>query len=397
MKTALFWVIQKNIIPEWHPRNLLECFRICFETLINYVYHGVCPNFFIPENNMFFGKVYGNIQHNLYQQLISLKRIWPSCLLLSQEMEKKLHKYSNCPIPVNCQVIRPIPEFDREFFFEIFSYTFYQIKIIFDPIKSLQTLEQILENETLTKYQKTFMQVYVSDILRILAFETASCCANASNKTKYFFEMRSDEMLRLSRKFGFLSTPLYVALFLYKTNRYLKAVEVLECLKIKMSKKSVMYRYTTDDSAYEEAVEELPWSIRLNRNVVADIVLDSDLDYLSELSLEQEVSKNFMPAIGIPPYVMLYFLLVLCYRRVNARKAQEALDDLFIFLHNDEEEYVLSEFRNISWQILGICQELTDHKEAALVSYKKAVEEEKQVNKISEAAIKRIDRIQSGQ
>ncbi|XP_062603992.1 uncharacterized protein LOC134265797 [Saccostrea cucullata] len=400
MKTVLFWVIQQNIIPEWHPQNLLECFRICFETFINYVYHGVCPNFFIPENNMFFGKVYGNVQHNLYQQLISIERIWPSCLLLSPSIEKQLRRYTNCPIPVDLQVKLPIPKFDGEYFFEIFSYTFYQIKIIFNPIKSLHVLEKILKDKhfTITKYQKTFMQVYASEVFRILAFETLSYCTNASNKTRYLLEMRSDEMLRLSRKLGFLSTSLYVALFLYQTNRYLKAVKVLESLKIEMFKNSLMYRYTRDDSAYGEAVEGLPWSIRLNRNFVTDIVLDSDLIYLSELSLEQEdCKKNLMPAIGIPPFVMLYFLLVLCYRRVNARKSQEALDDFLIFLHNDNGEYVLSEFRNISWQILGICQELTDHKEAALVSYKKAVEEENQVNRISEAAIKRIDRIQSGQ
>ncbi|XP_062570098.1 uncharacterized protein LOC134232168 [Saccostrea cucullata] len=400
MKTVLFWVIQKNIIPEWYPQNLLECFQICFETFINYIYHGVCPNFFIPENNMFFGKVYGNVQHNLYQQLVSLKRMWPSCLLLSPSMEKQLRRYSNFPIPFDLQVRLPEPKFDCEYFFEIFAYTCYQIKIIFNPIKSLQALEKILKdkNFTFTKYQKTFMQVYASEVFRILAFETSSYCGNASNKSRYLLEMRSDEILRLSRKFGFLSTSLYEALFLYQTNRYRKAVKVLECLKIEMFKNSVIYRYTIDDSAYAEAVKELPWSIRLNRNVVTDIVLDSDLIYLSELSLEQEASKkNILPAIGIPPFVMLYFLLVLCYRRVNARKARGALADLFSFLNNDVGEYVPSEFRNISWQILGICQELTDHKEAALVSYKKAVEEEIQVNQISEAAIKRIDRIQSGQ
>ncbi|XP_062579237.1 uncharacterized protein LOC134241177 [Saccostrea cucullata] len=61
LKTTLLWVVQENIVQNWCPKNLIKCFWICFQTIINYVYHGVCPNFFIPENNMFLGKVEGDV------------------------------------------------------------------------------------------------------------------------------------------------------------------------------------------------------------------------------------------------------------------------------------------------------------------------------------------------
>ena len=65
IKTAIFWVIQQNIIVQRCPQNLLSCFWVCFKLLVKWVYEGVCPNFFIPENNMFLNKVYGAAQRDI--------------------------------------------------------------------------------------------------------------------------------------------------------------------------------------------------------------------------------------------------------------------------------------------------------------------------------------------
>ncbi|XP_062588951.1 uncharacterized protein LOC134250605 [Saccostrea cucullata] len=69
MKTAVFWVIQQNTIPHWHPQNLLESFWVCFKLILKWVYEGVCPNFFIPENNMFLSNIHGEAQKNLFIHL----------------------------------------------------------------------------------------------------------------------------------------------------------------------------------------------------------------------------------------------------------------------------------------------------------------------------------------
>nr|XP_022339147.1 uncharacterized protein LOC111134433 [Crassostrea virginica]XP_022339156.1 uncharacterized protein LOC111134433 [Crassostrea virginica] len=72
MKTAMFWVIQQNTTHDWSPKNLLGGFWVCFKLLIKWVYEGVCPNFFIPENNMFLNNVHGEAQRNLLTHLYSL-------------------------------------------------------------------------------------------------------------------------------------------------------------------------------------------------------------------------------------------------------------------------------------------------------------------------------------
>ena len=62
MKTAIFWTVQQSTIAHWCPQNLLEGFWVCFKILRKWVYDGYCPNFFIPENNMFLNKVHGTAQ-----------------------------------------------------------------------------------------------------------------------------------------------------------------------------------------------------------------------------------------------------------------------------------------------------------------------------------------------
>ena len=72
IKTAIFWAIQQNTIAYWCPENLLAGFWVCFKLLLKWVYEGVCPNFFIPENNLFRNKVHGKAQYDLFSKLYSL-------------------------------------------------------------------------------------------------------------------------------------------------------------------------------------------------------------------------------------------------------------------------------------------------------------------------------------
>ncbi|XP_062603289.1 uncharacterized protein LOC134265062, partial [Saccostrea cucullata] len=69
MKTAVFWAIQQNTLPNWHPQNFLQCFWVCFKLILKWVYEGACPNFFIFENNMFLGKIHGEAQKHLFFRL----------------------------------------------------------------------------------------------------------------------------------------------------------------------------------------------------------------------------------------------------------------------------------------------------------------------------------------
>ncbi|KAK3101386.1 hypothetical protein FSP39_003168 [Pinctada imbricata] len=64
MKTLVFWEIIESDIP-WTPSCLLQNVWNCFRRLLSWISNGYCPNFFIPENNMFCGKIHGRDKQTL--------------------------------------------------------------------------------------------------------------------------------------------------------------------------------------------------------------------------------------------------------------------------------------------------------------------------------------------
>ncbi|KAL3883288.1 hypothetical protein ACJMK2_029570 [Sinanodonta woodiana] len=58
----------------WQPDKLLLCVELCLRLLYNWVESKMCPNYFIPEENMFQCKVYGQVQVQLLSVLGNLLR-----------------------------------------------------------------------------------------------------------------------------------------------------------------------------------------------------------------------------------------------------------------------------------------------------------------------------------
>ncbi|KAL3860637.1 hypothetical protein ACJMK2_010733 [Sinanodonta woodiana] len=70
----MFYLIESLSATLWQPQNLLTCIELCLRTLRAWAEEGSCPNFFIPYENMFLGKVYGTIKSNLVNVLHDLVR-----------------------------------------------------------------------------------------------------------------------------------------------------------------------------------------------------------------------------------------------------------------------------------------------------------------------------------
>ena len=85
LKTAVFWEIT-TASNNWNPSSLLCCFWNCFRRLLQWVSCSYCPNFFIPQNNMFAGKIEGTSQGKLLKHLLSLYYEGYRCLLRCQTL-----------------------------------------------------------------------------------------------------------------------------------------------------------------------------------------------------------------------------------------------------------------------------------------------------------------------
>ena len=80
LKTALFWEITYGHL-QWDTKQLLNGFWICFQRILTWINNEYCPYFFIPENNMFAGKIYGQARIKLLSYLKPMFYEGYQCLL----------------------------------------------------------------------------------------------------------------------------------------------------------------------------------------------------------------------------------------------------------------------------------------------------------------------------
>lgn len=82
----MFWCIQTNSGYEWSKENFFDCFWKCYRLLLSWVYAGYCPNFFIPQNNLFVCKIIGTDQERLLTEMYNLYCSRYRCLSTIQRL-----------------------------------------------------------------------------------------------------------------------------------------------------------------------------------------------------------------------------------------------------------------------------------------------------------------------
>ena len=65
LKMCLLNVIENTEGDIWVPRNLLSCVRHCLNCVLKCTISGMCANYFIPEENLFRGRIHGELQSKL--------------------------------------------------------------------------------------------------------------------------------------------------------------------------------------------------------------------------------------------------------------------------------------------------------------------------------------------
>ncbi|XP_052708599.1 uncharacterized protein LOC128183566 [Crassostrea angulata] len=395
MKTTVFWAIQQNALPHWCPQNLMVGFWVCFKLLLKWVYEGNCPNFFIPENNMFLNNIYGDAQKTLFTRLYRLYEKGIALLLHSPSIRSYIDNVLVNPkltvFTVGLSLISEV-ELDKDIFYEMFindSKGTLDLRIC---RKDLHAVEQLI-GLPLTQYHIVMLQKLTATILQCTAFMLHNLYNNTgSNKQLYIVDKMACHMLKIAARCGCVSDMLYIAMYYYKTFRYREALSVIDITKVKLEQPYLMYGCHVDRERYIEAVGGQSLSTKMRRAVVYNIKLgnDNEIFYINELKPEQLSSnQNNGHVLFIPPLILLYMLEFLCSRHVDTLRAQRALDDLQVLVHHDQGELIDVDLRNISWEILGICQQIAGNLHAALYSYQQSLREYPG-NKIQTATIQRI-------
>lgn len=208
--------------------------------------------------------------------------------------------------------------------------------------KYLHLIEQMI-CLPLTRCKVACLQKTTGCIFRCIAFTISHNCTD-SNKREYVVDKMIHKMLKLAAKFGCVTDLLFISMYYYKTCRYRKALSVIEVF----------------------------WGKRRSRSEPHFLGLQKNIHFIDELRPEQHASRQRSTVLLIPTIVLFYMLEFLCSRHVDTIRAQAALNDLQAGL-NLVLYYDSFDFGDISWEILGICQQIAGYHQAALYSYQQSL------------------------
>ncbi|XP_052681400.1 uncharacterized protein LOC128162279 [Crassostrea angulata] len=272
IKTAVFWAIQQNTLLKWCPQNLLVGFWSCFKLLLKWVYEGICPNFFIPQNNLFLAKVYGSIQIILFLQLQELYKKGLTCLLQSSTIRSHIINVLYNPILLICidenvisDEIKNDAEHINEFLIPL------RLKAPCSYIKAIQIIEHLVYS-SLTHYEFASLQRLTVIIIQCTAFYLYNMSANKSvNKQLYIFDKIACHILKFAAKFGCISDPLYIAMYYYNSLRYKEAASVIKMTKIRhidttlsqaaLDELQILVHHDQGDIPLQDSISLRSWTI----------------------------------------------------------------------------------------------------------------------------------------
>ena len=128
---------------------------------------------------------------------------------------------------------------------------------------------------------------------------------------------------------------------------------------------------------YRRAMAGVSLSDRMRKSFICDIRLHDAYVYIDELVPEQQANKaDSCGVLRIPPFVMLHMLFVLNHHRLgDTVRSQQSLQDLHTLLLYDDGALVPEHLRDISWQILGICQHTSGDYMGALNSFQGSLQQ----------------------
>lgn len=393
IKTAIFWTLQQGSLFDCCESNFLKCFWICFKLVIKWVYEGVCPNFFIPENNMFLTKIYGSAQRQLFCKLYAIYEIGPICLLdcpSMQDIDNSPSPYSNKRLDTNDKSNL----FLKEFYYEL---EVHALPREFNYQTCIRTFKSIakLRRSNLDQIQALVVQkTYVSMVQNMAFYLLSLRCED--NRHCLVYNIVALHAVMLYAKFGSVSDQMFYAMYLYKVQSYREALFILEKAKDWLTRPYMMhFGFTGPENSFEiTACLGKSLSEVVIMSFVFSVRLRNEVFYIDELVIEQEHSRrNSRPLIFIPPFVLLLMLEFLCYRHVDPEKAQNALDELFVLMHSTKDSYLTYLYKDISWQVLGICQEMAGNLRIARYAYRKSLQEPI-INRIRSATLQRKQNVE---
>ncbi|XP_071150311.1 uncharacterized protein [Mytilus edulis] len=357
LKTALFWVSEESDIDTFQLPKLYNCFSLCLDKLMSWVNTCYCPNYFIPEHNMFLGKINQRNKNKLLSVLESIKFRGIDGLITSlfpSDNSRLASANSESPsIMLDFLSYRIITT----------SQNVLSWKTRMEYTKSLLKSESSTFINNVCTYHYAEASKYVAQLL-----PSPSAIGNTYNIRKCYHRL-----LQNGTKTDAVSGWLLYASFYYVTGQFNVSLRLTDYV---LSRCSPDMMEEGDDkcevhrNCYRQNIHStMNLNDRMKMATIANVgyIINSSL-IPKELQLEVETEE-----LVIPPVVMSHCLNVLCYHHLgDICNRQKSLRDLHLTV---KHRYSISpRCTSASITVLGVCFEICDAKELAYQCYEEALQ-----------------------
>ncbi|XP_076084638.1 uncharacterized protein LOC143055393 [Mytilus galloprovincialis] len=363
LKTALFWVSEEVDIDTFQLSQLYSCFCRCLNKIIVWVNNCYCPNYFIPEHNMFLGKI--NIENSkmLINVLYKIKCDGIHGLIHSVFLyENGHHRVLSTQLETSFIMLDLL-------FYRISHVDLYYKNDISVCLKLLVFIEDLLKSKTCTfivdvcKHHHAQKSQYTAQLLPAPTVTTE----------RYKTHKRYHRYLQNGIKTDAASGWVLYASFYYVTGQFNVTLGLTDYILSKCSTDMVpMLCQNYQDRHIKCYINRVHSTMTLNDKMKMAVVDDVRYKQQSSLipnELQLEVNNHH---IDIPPTVMSHCLRFLCYNHVgDTNKRQQSLSDLESTVNR--RSFISNITLSNSITILGICFELSGDKNTAYQCYEEAL------------------------
>jgi hypothetical protein len=352
MKTAVFWLSEEISINEFQLQNLFHCYFLCIDKIITWVKCCYCPNYFIPEHNMFRGKINRSNSRQLLNALERLRNGGHVFVTINTLFNSEAVLHESC--------IK----------LEVFLYKVINIDIDDDLenayalINSLAMLQSSSISSGICNY---YYAMTSQQIAQKLPFPT-------SNIPNVHVIRRYHKHLHDGTKSDAVSGWLLYASFYYVLGQYNTTLKIIDHVLSRCTPDMIMLgvnNYTTNDIKYYK--QNIGCS-KITLNEKMRLATINNVRYVQQSTLipeelQLEVQDYYF---NVPPVAMSHCLKFLCYHRLyNIVNRRQSLRDLYLTI---KARYFVSQYTlSNSLTILGLCNEIVGDKGRAYYCYDTAL------------------------
>ena len=338
---------------------------------------------------MFTGKVYGAARERLLLYLVPLYQEGYHCLLRCRSINFILYAIIQRPLLVNKIEARDESEkcqVDVQLILEAWNSKQRFTIVKSEIMKQIQDLDHIFATSN-SNFEQEILQLWRNYLIQN---QFISCCMGGFDKANEASDRRRQSNIPMMPVIDTIRHLLYTALYHYRRGMYHAVISLLQEVKLKLQHPNSMYVWEGNIEKYRRAGgEQKPFTQMMKEIVPWDAELKTDVT-IPELTLEHQAAYDHSTDhTAVSLLVFTNFMFFLCYLHMGiVQDAQSVLQELSVLVQYDNGYHITRRDKAISWQMLGICQDMSGDQKGAYQSYCNALQQK--YGKIKSASLMRI-------